>query len=465
MNTNYKIVRCILFLLGGATVLMGETQLLDLSKREAMVRTLERNLGIRIEKSQLESSKEAIVAAKGDFDPEVSASFSTNSYEDLDTESIELGVNGKTSVGTTYGLSATAAEGTDSPGGHDAFVGLSFRQPVLSGFGLSANLVDLRVARYQFDLSEWEYKQTVLDTLVATLNAYNDLYEAQQNLAIAKRSRDLAKKLIEDDKRRVELGVRARLDVTSTEAQYAFRQERVLQAINAEKQSQNRLKQLIFDNAEDALSIDIVPQYYIDEYAEGDYKNYLDTLLENSPQFRLAELALEIARVRLGQRSNEKLPSLDLIAQYGFSGIGGSVKGSFDDAISGDSDFYSLGIEARYPLFNRRARAREQIANQDAISAELDLQRIKQAIQLEFRTAYEIMLTNFQRVEATRYAKEIAQRSLESEEKKLKAGTSSSFIVLRLQNDLASAESRELFALSSYNRSVARFNRLRGVLE
>ncbi|MBC9890470.1 MAG: TolC family protein [Opitutae bacterium] len=62
-------------------------------------------------------------------------------------------------------------------------------------------------------------------------------------------------------------------------------------------------------------------------------------------------------------------------------------------------------------------------------------------------------------------ARELAELSLEAEQKKLEAGTTSTFFVLRLQSDLASAELREISAVANYNRSVADFNRLRGVLE
>lgn len=97
--------------------------------------------------------------------------------------------------------------------------------------------------------------------------------------------------------------------------------------------------------------------------------------------------------------------------------------------------------------------------------AEVDLESVKQAIQLEFFASFEVMQTNFKRVYATQLARELAEQSLAAGEKKLNAGTSSTFIILRLQSDLALAELREITAIANYNRSVADFNRLRGVLE
>ncbi|MCH6257734.1 TolC family protein [Puniceicoccaceae bacterium K14] len=126
---------------------------------------------------------------------------------------------------------------------------------------------------------------------------------------------------------------------------------------------------------------------------------------------------------------------------------------------------YSLGAAFSFPLLNRRARAQRTISEKREELALVDIERIRLAIQLEFHTSFEAMQTNFERVEATRYARELAEQSLSAEEKKLTAGTSSTFVVLRLQNDLNTAELREISAVASFNRSVADFNRMRGALE
>jgi|GEM_PF-2905156 outer membrane protein len=124
-----------------------------------------------------------------------------------------------------------------------------------------------------------------------------------------------------------------------------------------------------------------------------------------------------------------------------------------------DSEFFP------FPVRNRSARARETISKQRERIAEVDLESIKQAIQLEFYSSFQIMQTNFQRLDATRLAHELAEQSLDAEQKKLNAGTSSTFFILRIQSSLAFAELREISAIANYNRSVADFNRLRGVLE
>ena len=162
--------------------------------------------------------------------------------------------------------------------------------------------------------------------------------------------------------------------------------------------AQNRIKQLIFNNAAEALAYDLVAEFYTEPEILDDFSAYLSTLLENSPSYHIGEIALEIARLRLVRDKNQTLPSLDLIAQFGFSGSGGSLGGSLESAFSDGDDTYSLGASFRFPIMNRSARARDAISEQRQRIAEVDLDSIKQAIQLEFFASFQIMQTNFQRV-------------------------------------------------------------------
>ena len=438
---------------------------LPLTKEEAMTRALESNLGIRIERARVDIAKQGIELEKGVFDPKLSASFTTESGNTQTTDSVAIGLDGLVGSGGTYTVGVSSNESVVIDDRFSSFTGLTFRQPLLQNFGFTTNMAALHIARYQFDLSEWEFKQALLDTVASTIFAFNDLYEAQKNLESAIRIRDLTHQTVLDNDKRVELGIIARLDIVEAQAQLANREERVLAATNYVTRAQNQIKQLIFDNAQQAMSYNLETQAYTEPKVLDDFSTLLNSLLDNTPNYHIGVIALEIARLRLVRDRNQTLPTLDLIAQAGYRGSGGSLGGSIESALSGDNNFYSLGATFQFPVFNRSARAREAISAQRKRIAQVDLERIKQAIQLEFHTSFQIMQMNYKRVDATRLALELAEQSLEAEQKKLEAGTSSTFFVLRLQSDLALAELSEISAVANYNRSVADFNRLRGVLE
>lgn len=430
-----------------------------------MTRALESNLGIRIERARTGVAGQEIEREKGVFDPELSASFTTESGNTQSTESVAVGLDGLVGSGGTYTVGVSSNESLLIDDRFSSFAGLTFRQPLLRNFGFTTNLAALRIARYQFDLTEWEFKQALLDTFASTIFAFNDLYEAQKNLESSIRIRDLTHQTVLDNDKRVALGIIARLDILDAQAQLASRDERVLAATNSVTQAQNRIKQLTFDNAREALSFDLEAKAYTEPQMTDDFSSLFNGLLDSAPNYHIGVIALEIARLRSDRDRNQTLPTLDLIAQIGFRGTGGSLEDSIESAFSRDNNFYSLGASFQFPVFNRSARAREAISAQRKRIAEVDLERVKQAIQLEFHTSFQILQTNFKRLDTTRLARELAELSLEAEQKKLEAGTSSTFFVLRLQSDLAAAELREISAVANYNRSVADFNRLRGVLE
>jgi outer membrane protein TolC len=67
------------------------------------------------------------------------------------------------------------------------------------------------------------------------------------------------------------------------------------------------------------------------------------------------------------------------------------------------------------------------------------------------------MLTNQRRVETTTISRQLSERRLEAEERKLAAGTSTSFFVFQAQRDLAEARNNELRATIDHQRSIVDF--------
>ena len=70
--------------------------------------------------------------------------------------------------------------------------------------------------------------------------------------------------------------------------------------------------------------------------------------------------------------------------------------------------------------------------------------------------------TTQKRIEVARIARELAQLTLDAEVKKLRAGTSSTFVVLELQESLAEIETREFRAHSDARKAIAEYDRQLG---
>ena len=81
----------------------------------------------------------------------------------------------------------------------------------------------------------------------------------------------------------------------------------------------------------------------------------------------------------------------------------------------------------------------------------------------QVRQAARQVLTNQQRVQTTRAARELNESRLEAEQRKFAAGTSTNFLVFQAQRDLAVARNNELRAILDYNVSLIDFETVQEV--
>ncbi|HEX7126480.1 MAG TPA: TolC family protein, partial [Thermodesulfobacteriota bacterium] len=117
-----------------------------------------------------------------------------------------------------------------------------------------------------------------------------------------------------------------------------------------------------------------------------------------------------------------------------------------------------------YPLGNRVARSRLTSAELALRQAQIQVRTLELQVTEEVRAAVRAVNANAQRVEATREATRLAREQLTAEQRRLAVGLSTSFEVLRLQTDLATAQNAEIVAITDYRVSLANLDRVAGVL-
>ena len=92
----------------------------------------------------------------------------------------------------------------------------------------------------------------------------------------------------------------------------------------------------------------------------------------------------------------------------------------------------------------------------------VSLKQLEQQVVVEVDNASGQIVTSRQRIVSTVEARRLARESLSAGEERLKAGTGTTFEVLELQEELATAEYAELLARSDYNKAVAEYHRVTG---
>ncbi len=211
-------------------------------------------------------------------------------------------------------------------------------------------------------------------------------------------------------------------------------------------------------------------------FVEIDTKSAIAQALKLRPEVLSQQLALENRHLDQRVERRQRWPQLDLDASYQFSGISGTPNdpdlvleqegnaGAIQQVLDGDFDGWNVGLTLSYPLRNRAARARHARAELAVERGQLELEELHRAIRANVRRTARAVLTAQQRIDSAQLASELTRRNLEAEQKRYENGLSSSFTLLRIQEDLAGARQREVVAVTNHRRQLIAFQRATGTL-
>jgi outer membrane protein len=462
-------------------------RVLELTLPKAIRFAVAKNFSIQAERFSPRAAKERVRSAWGRFDPELDITYQhgdstvrsqltrdpltgevgrfgvgTNAQDDT----LSVGVSGVTVWGLGYDVGASTRRiGASGLGGEQYTSELSFglTQPLLRGAGTEVNLAGVRVARNNVSISEWGLKDRVMDVITNVIVVYNELHFTQENLGVATRSQSLARRLLQDNIKRVEAGVMTPLDVTTAQAEVAAREEAVLRAERDMKDQENFLKQLVTDDLLPLLGtrVEITPPKapaFFSAVIAG-----VKEALELRPDYRQAKLDIQNRSITVAVEKNSLLPRLDLNASLSLLGVDDDTGTSLSRAGTGrDRNAWNAGAIFSLPLGNQAARGRYNAATLEAAQALVRLQQLEQNIIVLVDNANGAVVTSRERIEANSESSRLAKESLDAGEKRLVAGTGTVFEVLELQNNLAEAETAELRARADYNKAIARYQQQTG---
>lgn len=452
-------------------------EVLRLGMEEAIAAALERNFSVSIERIEPRVAEEALRSAKGAFDPVWESEYGYRNeelpfYQDAEESAmLRFGVSSTLPWGTEIEAELNANDRTtpfDTFTGQafdsvNTFAGIVLTQPLLRNFGLKGTYTRVRVARESVGVSWQGFRARVMDVVADVVTAYQNLFFAQENLRIAEQNRDLALQLLQDNRRRVETGAMAPLDIVQAESEAALREVSVISARAFQRQARNALKRLIWADPDSILQLEleIQPPQEPEEFLPDRVRDYTHAMASR-PEYLASLSGLVIRDLELEELRRNALPRLDLVGSYGRRGLDTSLDESVDQAFNAGYEQYAIGAVFSLPFPNRTRSAERITASLRRNQAELGLRQLEQDIRLELDNAATQLNADWERIHAARTARQLSEKSLQAEEKKLQAGTSSTFVVLRLQGDLADAEIREINALTDYAVSLARYHRVRG---
>jgi HAE1 family hydrophobic/amphiphilic exporter-1 len=378
---------------------------------------------------------------------------------DNTSDSLTTGIQGATPWGMRYDIGSDLTFLTRNPPynrSYNADVGILVTQPLLRGFWVDGGRSQIQISKKQLKISEYDFALKLMQTIHDVEQGYFNLIAAQDRVKVQEKAVELADRLLAENKKRVEVGTMAPLEEKQAESQAATTRADLINAVSLFGTAERVLKNLITDHYEQWFASPIQPTDRLLAIPE-DFNLQASWLegLTLRPDFNRAREEVERQGIEVRLAKNAVYPSLDLVGSYGRRGIDRGFSGALADVRDENLPRYSYGVQFSIPLFNRGARYNLRAAKERMIQLEDSLRQAHQRIIVEIDNAVGVARSAYERVAATRAAREYAEAALLAEEKKYENGRSTSFNVLRLQRDLTQARSDEIGALADYNRALS----------
>ena len=490
----------IAMVLGFASMASAQTpEMRRLTIEEAVRLALENNLGVRAARIDPQIQDLGVAQARAAWHPALTSTLQGAST-DSPSNSFLSGAQGpKTSderINTNIGVQQSLRWGGRYNVGWDSSrstttnifsnfspqvrssLALTYTQPLLRGFRIDTPRQQLLLSEKNREIADVTLRQAMTVTARAVRHAYWDLAFAIAALDVQRQSLELARESLRNTRARIEIGTTPPIDEVEAEAEVALREEAVILDEGRVATTEDALRALVFDpSSPDFWTLRIepaeLPPFTVTRI---DVDAATRAALAQRSDIQQSRKNLEAADINLRFFHNETLPDVTASFDYGLTGLGGTqfLRGAgfpgpivgetqrsfgtvLGDLFSNDFPNWTASLSVSYPIGTTPqaanvARARLQYTQQQTQLRDAELQVITQV-----REAGRQVLTNQRRVEITMMSRQLAERRLDAEERKLTAGTSTSFFVFQAQRDLAQARNNEVRAILDYQRSIVDF--------
>ena len=475
---------------------------LRLSLRDAVVLTIENNSAVRVQETQIESSKFALLGAHSPFDPLITStdnivssisppfaflqgtggnSFNINFKNTSKNLQVNYSQTFETGTNVQTGL-LTNIDSTNIPLGFfnpftTSTLNFQFTQPLLRNGWLQANRAALVIARRNLEQSRASFAAEVNNSVLQAVAQYGAVVQARGNLRVAQSSMEAAEATYKHDKRSLELGALPPLDIYRSESQVASRRVQVIQSEYALKQAEDTLRFTIGADQDpyfQVLDLELTEQAEAaGELRTIDAATALQTALTKRPEFDAARAALARDETQIRLAHNHLLPQLDLTGLYASNGLGGAGFNGQGQPISSSwiSQMFSFNyptyeaqLTLSLPLKNRAAKAEMGTALVGRHNDLYSQRQIREQVTLDVSNAVHQLEQAKLSIVAGKEALDLAKKTMAAEQRKYELGSGTIFLVLEAQTEVATAEQSLLQSEVGYQLAVAAIDHATGEL-
>ena len=396
-------------------------------------------------------------------------------------------------------------------------IGISFSQQLLQGVGRDVTRRNILIAENNRKIADLAFAQQAITTVTNTITAYWELVYARANVKVQQQAVTVSQKLYNDNKKQLEIGTMAPLDVTRAESELATDTQNLIVAQTTQLQDELVLKNFISKDptASNLIDVEIIPSDKPDAPQSIQLAPFAEAVKEafvNRPDVQEQILNVKNGEIDVKATKNALLPLATLTGSYTSTGLAGNSLATASAAAAGQqvvdangnpvtvlsaggvpipvfvptttttvtgvnkqglSDSmsqvfhnrfpnYTVGVNLTLPLRNRSAQADSVHAQLTQRQLEAQMQQIKNSAVLDVRNTSIALEQGRAQVQAASKARELQQQTFDAEDKKYRLGASTVYNVILTQRDLITAQGTELRALANLAEAKANYERALG---
>ena len=349
-------------------------------------------------------------------------------------------------------------------------------QHLLEGAGIWVNKRFIYEALNDRRIVDSSFRQQILYTVNQVETIYWGLVQAYEDVQAKQRALDQSTALDSDDRKQLQIGTVAPLQVVNDDSTVATDNQALLSAQNTLNYQEQIIKQAIARNLNDPglSAARVIPTDRVSIEQIPEEQQPVEALVQEAfqrrPELEQAILALRNDEITLKGARNALLPQFDIYGYLSGQGIAGSINKDLNTAFcgtacpTGNSGYGTslghafnnsapdkgLGFTIEIPLRNRYAQSVQERSLMEYRQAELHLAQLYTQIRMQVVNARFTLTNDRSLVQADVAARDYAQQSVDAEVTKLHLGASTTANVLLQQRALAIADDNLIAAHAAY---------------
>ena len=367
-------------------------------------------------------------------------------------------------IKTKYGsqIALTMDNNVAPVGNYNPLLNLSITQPLLRGFGLSANEAGLLDAIDNEWLNKLNLQQSVIDQITQVITAYRALILSANNLQNQQRQLQEANKSYEINEKKIEAG---QLEPTAN-----VQQSYQIESLNLMvEQGENDFKTAAQDLLQ-AIGLDpdmrlaVPSDVTLDKLDIPDVAEAITQAVNHNAQYLALKMVLRADERAYALAKNQQLWQLDASAnvQAGtVTGVDGTVSG-LRGIYNGNNVTESAGVTLTIPLHDISRRNQLITAKVRLEKDRLNLIAAKRSLITMIKNTINTIQSQVKRYELAKRQVSLAAKSYALEKKKQQAGIASALDVSNTQNQLIQAQIGLISAKVAYLNQLSALQRVLG---